>query len=461
MRTVLSMSIVASALFYGLVGCGATSGLSTQGDRGSETDPANPDDGSFVEPDATTTDGTVIDAATVCEASPDFGFQIAAAATVPSLESDLTAETFGEAGALALAADISSGETFCDVDVALDIQQVLDEADLLVADGRMQEAQTLIGELLTDPSFGLLAKSAAFAKLTGAAETRRRVKGLLRVAAWQQKHGGTGTDAIDAAAKTFYDWAETQLDQATIKELLSLAAEAQLLGNDSNELGDEALERAAELSVKELQDAIAAFDPCRGDAQEIRDLLGAVRLTQLLGADGGGESQEAFDLVAQAARKLGSDALEQRVGGENVDDAICNGLRLIVSGVAYSGAPVTVDLGTCDTTHWTGTVTVSFAPYNLIGTVELVTPEGGGTGDTIATVTDTLPVGSGTLVVTDPLSFSLTVDLDARTAFVQVKSTGAGTYTTEFGTGPWLPLVLGTPDISGPLTDNPDCPPDN
>ena len=436
------------------------------GDRGSETDPANPDDGSGVEPDATTTDGTVIDAATVCEGSPDFGFQIAAAATVPSFESDLTAGTLGEAGALALAADLSSGETFCDVDVSLDIQQVLDEADLLAADGRMQEAQTLIDQLLTDPSFGLLAKRAAFAKLTGAAETRRRVKGLFRVAAWQQKHGGTGTDAMEAAAKTFYDWAETQLDQATIKELLSLAAEAQFLGNDSNELGDEALERAAELSVKELQDAIAAFDPCRGDAQEVRGLLGAVGLTQLLGADGGGESQEAFDLVAQAARKLGSDALEQGVGGENVDDAICNGLRLVATALSDSGAIVTVDLGTCNTTHWKGTVTVGGnfegAPQNLSGTVELVTPEGGGTVETIATVTGTVSLAGVNLAVTDPLMFRFTVDLDALTAFAEMGSTGAGTIAFPWAINPWITVASVTPPTaSGPLTNNPDCPPDN
>lgn len=458
MRTALSLSLVASALLYGLVGCGATSGVSTRGDRGSETDPVDPDDGSGTDPDAITFGGTVIDAVTVCERSPDFGFQIAAAAAVPSFESDLAAGILGEAGALALAADLTSAETFCDVDVALDIQQVLDEADLLAAGGRLQEAQTLIDGLLTDPSFGLSAKSAASARLTGAAETRRRVKGLLRVAAWQQMHGGTGTDAIEAAAKTFYDWAATQLDQATIKELLSLAAEAQLLGNDSDDLGSDAWERAVELSLKELQDAIAAFDPCTADVRAVKDLLGAVALTQLMGADQS-DAEEVFDLVAQAARQLGSEALEQLLGREDVDDAICSGLRLVASSVVYEPI-VTVDLGTCNTTHWTGTVTVSGGPYNLIGTVELVTPEGGGTGDTIATVTDTLPIGSGTMVVTDPLSFSLTVDLDARTAVVQVRSTGAGTYTTDFGTGPWAPLLWG-PEISGPLTDNPDCPQNN
>jgi|GEM_PF-4953539 len=224
----------------------------------------------------------------ICDTKPELELDyITASQSLSSVDqfNGFALHELGMDGANELAAELFTGETFCTIGISPATQAVLDEVIQLASENKQDKARELLNQLminleLSSESLAKMAKPAlnegnrqTIADYIGAAEAEI-ISGL-----------GDGQDFMNAAQEKFNQFADQQLGSGGFKDMLNLAEEAALLGNE--EVMQQALERAKQMNREDIEETLKDFDPCLPNSkqikQDIADLLKKLQTATLLG----------------------------------------------------------------------------------------------------------------------------------------------------------------------------------
>lgn len=241
-----------------------------------------------------------------CSIKPDLGLNLEAAASALTMTSKDGAPTFeplGIDGAQRLADEIIPDDTLCSLTVSTTTQTVLDHADQLLRDGKTEEAQTLLEDWLADqkkPNSG----GALYMVAQGTVDSDRQIiHDILRAAGEVASVGGDPQPFLDYAIELFRLMAVREIQDASLEEIMRIAEEAILLGQD--DIAEEALQRARDILAGILDEAIAGFDPCITQNDDLSELLKTLEQAILLGVEGTlGPGDARYDAVLQHVEKF-------------------------------------------------------------------------------------------------------------------------------------------------------------
>ncbi len=372
-----------------------------------------------------------------CENPISISFNIEEASLIPIPKEDLTFENLGLDGAETITEELMSEDGFCSLDISPSFLAIFTQVENLLNEGKNTEARSLLSTLLD----GNTSKydQVNNIKLTSSflADVRQKVRDLLRAAAYDMKAGGDGLAYMDDARSTYSTWAEGQLTEATIQEALRIAAEAQLLGIEG--LDEDAIDKAKELALKELNDTIESFDPCLKSVNDVDDLLKKYAVVLLLGAGDNSNHNTIMELAAQSMINNGanSEAVRQ-VYGDWIEDAVCDGFAFEWTRTVSDGLTFTGQGSSCDGINWEGTVLLSGvngsgASINSSGSYSFTIPDGSNLSQTTVLTSGTMLVDEELLNFTDPLPMIFTFMENIMQAEILIVSDGSGLLTTPIG----------------------------
>ncbi len=223
-----------------------------------------------------------------CLAQPDLGFNIEAASVNAAVSTDangsLIFAALGIERAQKLADELRPVDTFCNLAVSPATQTILNQADLLIQDGKSEEAQTLLVNWLTTQR-----KPESNGNLYMIAQgipnpDRQMLRDILQVAEKVELTGGDVQPFLDYAVEVFRSMAAQELPGADFKESMRIADEAFRLGQ--TDIGEQALQQAQKIWAQMLDNAIANFNLCTAQNDDIEELLDILGQAIMLGING-------------------------------------------------------------------------------------------------------------------------------------------------------------------------------
>lgn len=402
-----------------------------------EGNPAGPDLYNFVVTDE-------------CDNPPVLSFNIQAATLIPIEGQDQSFTLLGESGAQAIVDDMTSEELFCALDISDETALVFKAVEQLIIDGKNAEARNLLSSLLD-----------AHKHAVESSETRQKVRELLRAAGYDMKAGGDGQSYMNQARSNFTSWATSNINNATsVKELLKIAAEAQLLGLD--DLSESAMEKARDLVKKQLEEKLNSFDPCSASKEEAGDLLDQLAKELILTGEEGSHYNETLNKAGQAYIKNGiNEELVKQTFGDDIEAPVCSYAfewsRTVSDGWTFMGSG-----SSCDGINWKGSVTLSGnntsgASVNSSGDFVFAIAEGTNTGFTTVPTTGALIIDGNSLSFSDPIPMQFVFLKDALQAQIKMASDGSGRMSTPVGDIAFASIFTPEPSFTVELLKNPDC----
>ncbi|MEW6567114.1 MAG: hypothetical protein AB1449_02910 [Chloroflexota bacterium] len=348
-------------------------------------------------------------------------------------------DLLGRDGAEARAAALLAGENVCTGQLSPATQQALNEAERMLQNGQLEEAQAYMNDVLSGLRSGafrvpmpgrLRSLGAAGAEAVGAA---------LQWAEMLVRYGyeEAGQQALDEAIQTFREFAEAKLEQASLEEALRLAEEAQLLGQD--DIAECALDRARQIAKERLEAALADVDPCLPNPQVLeqaaRNLLNALADAMLLGVqEASGVGAPLYEAASAKAQAAVGGLIAAATGVPNPE---CPGYAIGFEYTASTGvATLTGGAHSCSglAGPWEGEVGLQFnageMQFGGSGPWQFTLAEG-----QLRTSGQVMFAGGGAggscviTQVSDPLQFEISFSADGGMASIRMGSTGGGTIT--------------------------------
>lgn len=413
-----------------------------------ENNPADPDLSNFVVTDE-------------CDNPPALSFNIQPATLIPVEGQDQTFTVLGQSNAQKIADDLTSEELLCALDISEETAQVFKEVEQLINDGENSEARNLLSTLLdARKHVEKVNYQTNYTNIESSAE-RQKVRELLRAAGYDIRAGGDGQSYLNQARSTYTTWATSNINNATsVKELLKIAAESQLLGLD--DLSDSAVAKAIELVKKQLEEKLNSFDPCSASNEEAGDLLDQLAKEIILTGEQGSNYNKTLEKAGQAFIKNGKneDAVKQTFG-EYIEAPVCSYVfewsRTVSDGWTFQGSG-----SSCDGINWTGSVTLSGvsasgASMNSSGDFVFAIAEGTNTGYTTVPTTGAMTIDGNSLSFSDPIPMQFVFLKDDLQAQITMASDGSGRMTTPAGEIAFASIFTVEPTFTVDLLNNPDC----
>ncbi|MEJ2013503.1 MAG: hypothetical protein P8X64_14925 [Anaerolineales bacterium] len=360
--------------------------------------------------------------------------------------------TLGAQGAQALADQLQPQGTFCDSEPPAAFAPILEKARGLADQGDQAGAHMLLESLLemgTSSGGHLLDVHAQ-----SASQARSSIAGYLAAAGIDQAIGGDGQAFIDQANATFNQMANSELESASFDEALRLAEEAQLLGQE--DIAQRALQRAQDIAAEGLDAALADFDPCLSNPQDLRDeitkLLLAFQTASLLGVpDTYGPGDSRYDATWSRA----TEALKA-VAGVTPDE--CKGLAFYFTRTVSGAVTMTGEGHSCNgpygpwegELHLAGTWTDFGNSGEGSGAFSFTIPEGSDEVETTIPTSGQINADEGCYMpYTDPLQLRFRL-ISGAEAEIGIISTNAGTASVVCSEG-----TLALPSIMTVWTEEP------
>ncbi len=216
---------------------------------------------------------------------PTDGFDVGAAAGIPTLDADGNASTLGSEEAAAILDELIVPEdSMCALEVSPGVQEAINAVRAAAGQGDRTEVRRLLEQLIRDVQAA--ASPIKSLRYSYAPEDRQKTRDAVAAAAEAQAQGedDLADEAMDQARDHYTNYAETAIAETDdVKALLTIAAEAQLLGLD--DIASDAIEKATEILEKELEEIAGRYDPCAPTREEFRELATATARVQLIGGD--------------------------------------------------------------------------------------------------------------------------------------------------------------------------------
>ena len=396
-----------------------------------------------------------------------------AAAQTPTLNPDFSTGTLGLVGAETLVASFFTPEdTFCGAALPGETQEMLTQIDKLIEDGNVDEARQQLEDLLRDyppqaGTNGSLGVLASVVRILDKEQTYRFVKTFLISAARFQVLGmeDLANEALDEARDTFSEWAEAAIESTSdIKELLSIAAQYQLLG-DMEGLDQDAIERAADLAEKKVLDLLRNFNPCEANQDQITEILQALAMSQALS----GYDQGSTEIVLEALETVRKNN-KAKAEGKSIPE--CEGAWVVELDGNYGGFEVDFSVRSCDGIHWKGEHTHKgsmlggASVIDLAAMFDFTVPDAGSSTTIRSDIVNYDSTGpwlvtaegdSGQATVSNNFSFSMELDRLAGKAVIDLVSNG-GEINIEGQSMPFPQLFGPGEDVPASVSINEACP---
>lgn len=396
-----------------------------------------------------------------CDNPPALSFNLAPAALIPIEGQDQSFTFLGENGAQLIVDDLTSEELLCALETSDETKALFSEVEQLIIDGKKSEARNLLSTLLAAGKLSTKAINKTKHTNYYFSNERQKVRELLRAAGYDIEAGGDGGSYMDQARTNYSTWANANINNTTsIKELLKIAAEAQLLGID--DLSDEAIEKATEIAKQELEEKLESFDPCTASSEEAGDLLDQLAKEMILTGEQGDNYEKTLKKAGEAFIKNGKnkDAVQQ-IFGDNIEDPVCSyafeWTRTVSDGWTFQG-----EGSSCDGINWEGSVALSGvnsagASVNSSGEFIFAIAEGTDTAYTTVPTAGVMVVDGNALSFTDPLPMNFKFLKDDLQAEITIASDGSGSMPTPIGDIVFASVYTTEPNFMVDLLENPDC----
>ncbi len=396
-----------------------------------------------------------------CDNPPELSFNLQPATLIPIEGQDQSFTLLGESGAQTIVDDLTSEELLCALDISDETALVFEAVEQLIIDGKNSEARNLLSTLLDALKLAVKVNYETNSTDIESSAERQKVRELLRAAGYDMKAGGDGQSYLNQARDKYTAWATSNISNATsIKELLKIAAEAQLLGLD--DLSDSAIAKTTEIAKMQLEEKLNSFDPCSATNEEAGDLLDQLAKEMILTGEQGSNYNKTLEKAGQAFIKNGiNEDFVKQTFGEYIEAPVCSYLfewsRTVSDGWIFKG-----NGSSCDGINWKGSVTLSGVntsggSISSSGDFVFAIAEGTNTGFTTVPTAGVATFDGNPLSFSDPIPMQFVFLKDDLQAQITMASDGSGRMSTQVGDIAFASIFTSEPIFTVDLFKNPDC----